>query len=65
MNQLFATCFAAWLFKSLIIRYGGLRGYMFLRPAFLGFILGQYTCNAVWLIIDAMTGATNNVIGWI
>jgi len=65
MNVLFATCLAAWVLKSLIIRYGGLRGYMFLRPAFLGFILGQYTCNAVWLIIDAMTGATNNVIGWI
>ena len=36
-------CFVAWLFKGLILRYGGKRLYIYLRPFFLGLVLGEFT----------------------
>ncbi len=36
-------CFVAWLFKVLILRYGGMRLYARLRPFFLGMVLGEFT----------------------
>lgn len=65
MNQLWLTCLVAWFVKGLIVRFGGLRAYNFFRPAFLGMILGQFTCNGCWLIVDAITGAQDNMIFWI
>ncbi len=65
MNVLWMTCFLAWMIKGLIVRFGGLRGYLLLRPAFLGLILGQFTANGVWLVVDAIMGARGNQIYWI
>jgi hypothetical protein len=65
MNQLWLTCLIAWFVKGAIVRFGGLRAFNFFRPAFLGMILGQFTCNGMWLIIDGITGSQKNVIFWI
>lgn len=65
MDQLWLMGFSAWLLKLLILRYGGLRLYRVFRPLFLGLILGQFTCNAMWLVIDYFTEHTGNVIFWI
>lgn len=65
MDQIWLTCFLAWMIKSLLLRYGGMHAYVRARPFFLGLVLGQFTCNALWLSIDAITGKQGNVIFWI
>lgn len=65
MDQLWLTCFLAWLAKWLILRYGGLRLYRRWLPFFLGLILGQFVCNGFWLILDGFTGKVGNQIFWI
>jgi len=65
MNQLWLTCLIAWCIKGLVVHLSGLHGYNLLRPAFLGLILGQFTCDGIWLIVDGFTGARGNVIFWI
>lgn len=65
MNQIWLTCFIAWAIKGIILRYGGMTGYRLARPFFLGLVLGQFTCNAMWLLIDTFTGKQGNQIFWI
>jgi hypothetical protein len=40
--------FVGWLFKSLTIRYGGLRLYQKMVPAAIGVIVGDSTCQMIW-----------------
>lgn len=65
MDELWLSCFIIWVLKGALLRYGGLTGFHLLRPFFLGLILGQFTCNGVWLVVDAITGARGNMIFWI
>ncbi len=65
MDQIWFTIFLAWLIKTVVVRYGGLRMFQKLRPLFLGLILGQFTCNGVWVLIDAIAGGRGNRIFWI
>lgn len=65
MDQIWFSAFICWLIKLCIVRYGGLRAFRRARPIFLGLILGQFTCNGVWLVIDAITGMQGNQIFWI
>jgi hypothetical protein len=65
MDQLWCTCLIAWLLKTVTLRYGGPKTLQKMRPLFLGLILGQFTCNAVWLFLDWATHHTNNGIFWI
>ncbi len=65
MDAMWFTCFITWLVKGVILRYGGMKGYQFMRPVFLGFICGQFTANGVWLLIDQLTGTTGNLVFWI
>jgi hypothetical protein len=65
MDQLWFSIFLAWLFKLVIIKYGGPRGYARARPFFLGLIAGQYVTAALWLVIDGFTGMTDNLVFWI
>ena len=63
VGRIWFSVFLAWLFKLTILKYGGARLHMKMRPLFMGFVLGQF-CNAgFWLIIDAFTGMTGNNIG--
>ncbi|HGJ65421.1 TPA: hypothetical protein ENS27_08545 [bacterium] len=65
MDQIWFTVFLAWLIKLIIVRYGGLKMFRQFRPLFLGLILGQFTCNGFWIIIDAIAGGRGNQIFWI
>jgi len=65
MDEIWLTCFIAWLLKWLILRFGGLRWFRLSLPFFLGLIVGQYTCNGFWLVMDYFSGARGNQIFWI
>ena len=65
MDQIWFTVFLAWLIKLCILRYGGLKLFHSARPFFLGLILGQFTCNGFWIIVDLLTGHKGNRIFWI
>ena len=43
-------CLAAWLCKVLILRYGGMRGFVWARPFFLGMVLGEFTMAVLWTL---------------
>jgi hypothetical protein len=44
----------AWVVKSLIVRYGGMRLYARLRPMFLGMIFGEFTTAVCWALAAIM-----------
>jgi hypothetical protein len=46
-------CFVAWLFKVLILRYGGMKLYSHARPLFLGMVLGEFT-TAILFTLPAL-----------
>jgi len=46
-----------WVFKALVMRWGGRRLYTFARPIALGLILGEFVAAIVWSIISAIAGA--------
>jgi len=54
--------FLGWLFKSLVLRYGGARWYRQLRPGFLGLILAEFFSAGLWVVIDYFTGVTGHEI---
>ncbi len=56
MHRLFFSIFLGWFFKSLIQRYGGMRGYLLFLPLFLGFILGDVVNAAIWIALGYLTG---------
>jgi hypothetical protein len=62
MANAWFSIFLGWLVKLIVLRWGGHRLYINLRPLFLGFILGNITCAGVWLIIDAITGMKGNMV---
>lgn len=64
-NYLTLSVFLAWLAKTLILKYGGPGLYHRARPFFLGLILGQFFVAGLWLVIDWLTGMTDNAIYWV
>ena len=48
--------FTGWLFKLVILRYGGSRLYLRLRPFFLGMVLGNIVCAGFWMGVTLITG---------
>lgn len=62
MSSLWFPFFVAWAIKSLVIRLGGLQAYDKTRPVTYGLILGQIVVAGFWLIIDIITGTTDNRI---
>ena len=58
------SIFIAWLLKAFILKYGGVGLYRKLRPFFLGLILGHISCAAFWVIVDTITGMTENMVSF-
>ena len=54
--NLWFSLFLGWLFKLLIIRYTGLRGYVGFRPLFMGVILGDILGAVLWIVVGWFTG---------
>lgn len=46
----------AWIFKALILRYGGLRGYRAALPFFLGLVLGEFSAGFAKTLLDLCFG---------
>ena len=57
------SVFLAWLFKLVVMKYGGPRLFRKSRPFFLGLIAGQFIVAGIWLIIDHFTGMIGNQLG--
>ncbi|MEN6544532.1 MAG: DUF6785 family protein [Armatimonadia bacterium] len=44
----------AWLVKTTVLRYGGMKVYAHLRPFFLGLILGEFSQAVIWAALAAI-----------
>ena len=62
MRSLWFAFFVAWAIKSLVIKFGGLRAFEQTRPVAYGVIIGQIVVAGFWLVIDIITGTTDNRI---
>jgi hypothetical protein len=64
MSQTWLPFFLAWLFKSLSMRYGGIRMYRLLRPFFLGLIAGDLVGGGFFDLLGAFTGINVYPMNW-
>jgi len=55
MGELWGSLFLGWLFKSIIQRYGGMRGFRALQPFFLALVLGDVINAVFWIILGYAT----------
>jgi hypothetical protein len=60
-RQLWLNCFIAWVISTLVRRYGGMRLFRQLHPAFLGLVLGDYLPRGLLDITWAVLRATGTV----
>ncbi len=65
MDAIWFSPFVTWLIKSVLLRYGGMRAYLFMRPFFVGLIMGQFALNVLWVGIDKVTGHAGTSLFWI
>ncbi len=54
----------AWLIKNVITRYGGIKLYLRLRPAFLGLIFGEYFMAVAWTLISWIFATEVPIFPW-
>ena len=55
---LWSTALVTWLFKSLLLRYTGLKGYRGAAPFFLGLLLGEFIVGGVISLAAVFTGVS-------
>ena len=55
MFVLWSSFFFGWVIKVLVVRYGGLRIFVRLRPLFLGLVLGDCVSGSLWAIPQHFT----------
>jgi len=55
MHWNYMPFFLGWLFKSLVIRYGGLRLYRTTVPLAIGLIVGDLVNQGIWSIVAIAT----------
>jgi hypothetical protein len=53
---LWFSVFISWLFKSILLRFGGIGLYRKAYPLFLGLILGEYLVGGGWVLIRLISG---------
>ena len=56
MDQLWASIFAAWLIKVLILKYGGAKAYQPAVPFFVGLLMGDFVAGAFWNLYGTLMG---------
>jgi hypothetical protein len=49
--------FIGWMFKSLVIRYGGLRLYQRSIPMAIGVIIGTQFVGVLWTVVEGLVRA--------
>ncbi|MGC4045870.1 MAG: hypothetical protein QM758_18930 [Armatimonas sp.] len=62
MKVLWLSIFLGWFFKSIISRYGGMKGYLHFLPLFLGVILGDTVNAVIWVILGNLTGVGYSIM---
>ncbi len=62
VQDLWFSILIGWLVKATALRYGGYRIHDRGIRVMLGLILGQFLTCTAWLIVDAITGSTGNLI---
>ena len=55
-NKMLFSIFLGWAFKTLILRYGGSRGFRLMRGVALGLILGDLLMGGLLKLLDALLG---------
>jgi hypothetical protein len=58
------TFLLAWIVKTAVLRYGGIKVYRTLRPLFIGMILGEFSAAAIWTLIAAFTPISAPAFPW-
>lgn len=64
MNQVWLPFFLAWLFKTLCLRYGGLRAYRRSLPFVYGVIMGDFLAGGLTTLLGCFTGINVYPINW-
>jgi len=54
----------AWIIKTTVLRYGGMRLYAKARPWFLGMVLGEFASAVIWALLGAITGSPPPTYPW-
>ena len=62
INYHWFAIFLAWVFKGVILKYAGVKGYRFMLPFFMGLILGEFFTASLWVFIDGWFGMEGNMI---
>ena len=61
-NQIWMSVFLVWVFKSVVLKYGGPGLYRRIQPFFLGLVLGNVAAGGAWFLIDSSTGMQGNIL---
>ena len=64
MAQLWMPFALAWLAKSLLIRYGGIRVYRRWQPFFLGLIFGDFINGGLWTLVGCFAPIKVYPVNW-
>lgn len=64
MVVMWFSCLVAWIVKTPILRYGGMKLYVRARPFFIGLMLGEFAMAVFWTLISATTGAPTPEFPW-
>lgn len=64
MNQIWLPFFLAWIFKVVVLRYGGIRLYRQSLPFFYGVIVGDFVAGGLTTALGCFTGISAYPINW-
>ena len=56
------SVFLSWLLKGVILRFGGPSLYQRGKPFFIGLVVGQFSSMGFWVVVDYLTGMTDNLV---
>ncbi len=62
VHSLWFSIFLGWAIKSVIQRYGGLRGFRAALPFFFGLIIGDSVNGMIWTVLGWKTGVGYNIL---
>ncbi|MBT4497620.1 MAG: hypothetical protein HOC74_07855 [Gemmatimonadetes bacterium] len=61
-DTIMLSVFMSWLIKGAILHYGGPAMYRRGKPLFIGLVVGQFGSMGFWVIVDYLTGMSDNLV---